>query len=318
MVLNRAAMTAQPATDLTDVRPDSWGAALVRSALRIVPSLRIPPSWLGPRPALDEEARGGGDETEPHIEVVSHCWQYAHLLVYQLSSLVLAPPQRARVTMTVCYCPEDEGTQELLDFMAVQEIPRVRWNWIALPREALLRRAVGRNLAARASQADWVWFTDCDVVFAEGCFDALATAVRGRQDRLVFPQEERCTRMLPPDDPVLTNGRRAPAVRTVEWENFSVARPRQATGPLQIARGDIARVWGYCGEIGSYQRTTDRWRKTYEDRVFRWLLGTPGTALDIPGVYRIKHIEKGRYQGGWRSRLRSYIRRRQEREAATS
>jgi len=289
--------------------PDSWSAAVARRLLRVVPSLGVKPEWLFRLPSI-EETEAGSEVRK--IEVISHCWNYAHLLVYQLSSLALAPPQNVHVTMTVCYCEEDADTVDLLRFFAEQERKRVTWNWIALPREALLRRAVGRNVAARRSQADWVWFTDCDVVFAEGCCDALAASLSGRRESLVFPQEERTTRMLAPEDPMLAFREGGWSIRPVDFSEFMVQRPRKATGPLQIARGDYARSWGYCGAVKCYQTTTDHWQKTYEDRVFRWLLGTAGSPVDIPGVYRIKHVEKGRYrQGGW-SRLRSLIRRRQD------
>jgi hypothetical protein len=69
----------------------------------------------------------------------------------------------------------------------------------------------------------------------------------------------------------------------------------RATGPLQITHGDVARRTGYCNAIKHYQRPVNRWQKTYEDRAFRWLLRTQGTPADVPGVYRIKHISKGRY-----------------------
>ncbi|GAB5559618.1 MAG: hypothetical protein SynsKO_12650 [Synoicihabitans sp.] len=295
------------------VPPDSMWAAAVRSALRVIPSLGIKPERFFNRTPLsgaNASVRDPGGRMK--IEVVSHCWNYSHLLVYQLSSLVLSPPQTVEIVMTVCYCSEDKGTAELLAFFEQQNVPGVTWNWIEVPREVLLRRSVGRNLAAKASEADWVWFTDCDVVFADGCFDGLAEAVADCRDLLVYPREERCTMMLDADDPVLVASREGPGVRSVNFDDFLVQRPRQATGPLQITRGDAARTWGYCGEISSYQRTTDRWRKTYEDRVFRWLLGTRGTPVEFPGVYRIKHVEKGRYQSGWWGRLRSFIRRRDD------
>ncbi|MCA9201579.1 MAG: hypothetical protein KDA59_00945, partial [Planctomycetales bacterium] len=41
------------------------------------------------------------------LEVVSHCWKYAHFLAYQLSSLVLYPPKDLSVRMTVFYCEDD-------------------------------------------------------------------------------------------------------------------------------------------------------------------------------------------------------------------
>ena len=248
-----------------------------------------------------------GDRTRPvaltprptplTVEIVSHCWNYSHLLAYQLSSLVHFPPTRLNVRMTVCWCTEDRGTAALLDFFAARTVPSVSWNWIPLPRGELLRRAIGRNRAALATPADWIWFTDCDLLFHAGCLDTLADRLATCAAPLVFPAEERTTALLRPDDAVLRAAAERPALVAIDAAQFRVARPRKATGPLQITHGDVARALGYCASLPLYQNPTDRWRKTYEDRAFRWLVGSQGVPLDIPSVYRIKHLEKGRYHG---------------------
>jgi|TARA_R100000687_G_scaffold13842_2_gene10671 hypothetical protein len=65
---------------------------------------------------------------------------------------------------------------------------------------------------------------------------------------------------------------------------------------VQIVHGDTARRYGYCEQIDCYQQPKDRWVKTYEDRAFRWLLGTHGKPLNIEDVSIIRHVEKGRYK----------------------
>ena len=288
--------------------PDSWRAASARLALRFLPSLGVKPSWwIGRSAAVVPET--DPDARPLCIEVVSHCWNYAPMLTYQLSALVLAPPQEVDVVMTVCHCPEDRETVALLEFFGRQVVPRVRWNWVELPRSGVLRRGYGRNLAARASTADWVWFTDCDVVWAKGAFDGLATALTGCRAALVYPREEHCTKMLPPNDQLLDRGKQGGRVLAVNFDQFTVHRPNRATGPLQIARGSVVRRMGYCDALPCFRTAADRWRKTYEDSAFRWLLGTRGTPLDVPGVYRIRHVEKGRYSDSWRGRARSWVRR---------
>jgi len=244
------------------------------------------------------------------LEIVSHCWNYAHLLAYQLSSLVLAPPKGMSVRMTVCHCSEDKGTGALLDFFAAQAVPGVTWNWMGLRREELMRRAIGRNRAALATDADWLWFTDCDLVFHDGCLSRLGEILQGRADALLFPREERCTRMLAAGDELLRAAAEKPRLVAIDASRFEAEQRSRATGPLQIVHGDLARELGYCAALRCYQSPTERWRKTYEDRAFRWLLQNDGRGIDLPGVYRIKHIAKGRYHGpGLVTRLRSGIRR---------
>jgi len=49
--------------------------------------------------------------------------------------------------------------------------------------------------------------------------------------------------------------------------------------------------------------------KCHEDRAFRWLLRSKGEPLPIPGVYRIRHVHKGRYTGSASgNRLRTWLR----------
>jgi hypothetical protein len=246
----------------------------------------------------------------PSLEIVSHCWQYAHLLAYQLSSIALHPPLHGSVRVTVFYSPEDHDTTALLQRIGRMSVDRVEWNWQPLERPRLMRRAIGRDLAARATQARWVWFTDCDVVFDRGCLDAAIELLAGCTEPLVFPREEWRTSLLPENHPLLRAGATAAGLVEIDRSEFSRHPVTEAKGPFQIARGDIARAYGYCQALKVFHEPSDTWRKCHEDRAFRWLLGTRGVPLEIPAVYRIRHQEKGRYSGS-RSigRLRRMIRR---------
>ncbi len=279
-----------------------------QTLLRIATTGVIPSRWFlkPPRPEALTARSGVLD-----IEIVSHCWQYAHLLCYQLSSLVIFPPTKARVRMTVFHAAEDARTRAMLAYFGAIAAPGVTWNWQVLPRPALFRRAIGRNRAARATQADWIWFTDCDIVFHRDCIDGLATALQGRQDLLTYPKHERITPMLAETDPVLAAERDRPRVADIDTGQFELAaNPPKAKGAYHIVHGDAARACGYCEQVPLYQRPVERWAKTYEDSAFRWLMGTDGTGLDVPGVHRIRHVHKGRYgdNEGAAAVLRSRIR----------
>ncbi len=267
----------------------------------------IPARWVVPGlpSARTLPARKG----RLHLEIVSHCWQYAHLLVYQLSSLVAHPPEGLDVTMTVFHAPGDDETRDLLDFFGKQDLPAVTWNWCCLPREKLFRRAIGRNLAALETRADWIWFTDCDLFFGKGCLDGLAGALQSVREPLVFPRQEWCTDLLPSDAPALQEGRTRPRVLPPPSVEFKPHPRTRATGPLQITHGDAARRFGYCNNLPYYQQPASRWCKAHEDRAFRWLLGSQGKALEVPGVHRIRHLNKGRYHGNtFKTALRKRIR----------
>jgi hypothetical protein len=282
----------------------AWAQGLF---LRFAAGGLIPARWfLSGLPEPEERASKCGRLS---VEVVSHCWNYSHLLAYQLSSLVHQPPTRIDVTMTVFFCEEDVKTRALLDYFGAMEVRGVTWNWCAVSKPILFRRAIGRNLAALGTTCDWIWFTDCDLVFRDGCFDALGELLQGRNDALLFPREERCTSLLAGSDPMLQAGVAGPKLVEISTEQFTVRHRTRATGPLQITHGDVARAVGYCAGLQLYQQPSETWCKAYEDRAFRWLLRSQGVPIELPGVYRIRHVEKGRYTGssattGVRSSLR--------------
>lgn len=287
----------------------SLGYRLRLGLIWLAASGLAPARWFqSPPPPLERRSAQTG---RLRIEIVSHCWQYAHLLAYQLSSLVNHPPKDVEVTITVFHSPEDAETVELLKRFGRYEVPGVSWNWQARDKSQLFRRSIGRNDAALASQADWIWFTDCDVVFHQGCLDGLGKSLQGCRDALVFPDHEFCSPVYEPGDAVLEAARHTDLVE-IDPSVFVRQERDRATGPLQITHGDVARVCGYCRDIAVYQKPTDRWAKAQEDRAFRWLLGTVGVPVDVPAVYRIRHQAKGRYRKrGMHSRLRTRVRQAQ-------
>ena len=64
---------------------------------------------------------------------------------------------------------------------------------------------------------------------------------------------------------------------------------------MQIARGDVCRELGYLRHSRRAQspQVQPRFFKTVEDKWFRHKLGTSGTRVRIPGIYRIRHSQAG-------------------------
>ncbi len=247
-----------------------------------------------------------------NLEVVSHCWGYSNMLAYQLSSYLNHPPTKLSVTVTVLYSEEDEKTTEVINFFKTLKTPNVTWNFQTITKEKLFRRSIGRNIAARSTTADWIWYTDCDNIFHENCLDSLAEQLQGCQESLVYPKREYTTEMLFDDDPILRKNR-SPAISKIERSKFSPTSLKKSTGPYQIVHGDVARAIGYCEKLKMFQTEETTWRKTYEDTIFKWLINSEGTALEIENALRIRHVTKGRYiKDSYISRIRSKIRRLQE------
>ncbi|PKI13258.1 glycosyl transferase [Colwellia sp. 12G3] len=277
---------------------------------RLIVEKILPSSWF--RDTLPPEDKRTAVDGFFNLEIVSHCWQYSNMLSYQLSSFVNHPPTKCALTVTIFYGKEDHKTQAVLDFFNTKTVNNVTWNFQQLPKSKLFRRAIGRNMVARSSKADWLWYTDCDIIFHENCLDSLAEQLQGKTDSLYFPREERTTEMLAQDDPMLSQDS-VPQLVNIETQNFSLHSRDKAKGAFQIVHGDVARAIGYCEGLSIYQTQSLHWCKCYEDRAFRWLLGSQGTPINVDGVFQIRHVHKGRYtKDTFASRIRSKIRRIQE------
>lgn len=287
-----------------------WYSVFISFIFRLAASGYLPASLF--RSELPSPGQRQKKEGHLDLEIVSHCWNYSSMLAYQLSSFIKYPPTKLSVTVTVVYSKEDTETTRLLEFIGSHQIANVSWNWLAMDKRQVFRRGIGRNLVAKNTQADWVWFTDCDIVFHEGCLDSLAGALQNRNDSLVFPHTEYTTPMLPETDKLFTESGLA-YLSEIDIDDFQSHTRDRAKGAYQIVHGDVARAIGYCDDLSIYQTPADHWCKCYEDRVFRWLVGTNGVPIEVKGVYQIRHITKGRYRKNtiW-SQVRSKIRRLKE------
>ncbi len=167
-------------------------------------------------------------------------------------------------------------------------------------------------MAARSTKADWLWFTDCDIIFHDNCLDSLAEELQGKQESLYYPRQESTTEMLMQDDPMLDQNSK-PHIVDIQTDDFTLHSRDKAKGAFQIVHGDVARAIGYCEKLTMFQTEDNHWRKTYEDTAFKWLIGSEGVPLNIESVFQIRHVQKGRYtQNSNLSRVRSKIRRLQE------
>ncbi len=256
----------------------------------------LPVRWFGPEPPPEAELTKAGEPMK--IEIVAHCWQYAHMLAYQLQSVWEHTPDSVQLTYTLYYSPEDRATAALIAHYNTLKSDHLHWNWQPIEATELKRRAIGRNRSALATTANWIWFADCDLIFHRNCIASLDNTLRKRALRLAYPASECITALLPPEDAMLHVDPGVTPQPIIDPQRFSGSPIHKAKGAFQIVHGDVARQCGYCPHLGPYQRPTSHWRKTFEDTAFRKLIKDQGTPVDIVGLHRIRHQEKGRYRGG--------------------
>lgn len=224
----------------------------------------------------------------PTLEICVHCVGafYPRLLSYQLTSLI-----GQEVTVSVI-SNEDMSKGSAFDvvnfFMA--DIPGL--TWYGLKGNEAMRRAIGRNLIAKKTKADFVWMCDADHCFMSrmaGVREALA----GVHDNLnlVYPRYVFGTRTHEIGESMI-NSVNPPCLATPDLskELWLPNRIRFAIGGLQICRGSYARELGYLdGTKWQDIPKANEWQETRDDVAFRKSVPGPHMAIDIPGIYRIRH-----------------------------
>lgn len=239
------------------------------------------------------------------IEIVTHCWNYTRLLYWQICSLFGDPPSNHDVALTIFFSPRDDPqTGALLAATRDWRLPaHVELRPWPLDTSELMRRAIGRNKAALASNADVVWFTDCDYCFGEGCIDKVCAEVSDTDGCLYFPNRAMATEKQFDYSPMLSVSERDfGEPRAVPYSSeFRIQQKfGRAIGGIQVVPGDVARQRGYLPESRRFQKPANQWKRATEDQYFRRSLGTRGLPIRVPNLFRIRHAECGRNTVGLR------------------
>ena len=246
------------------------------------------------------------------VEIISHCWsgpngQYAKLLAWQLWSLLQWPPQRVYAWITVCTTSDDQSANTTVRNWISREtdldpegelgIPTIDHfvPWLhnaARSRAMVLQRACLRNHLALKTEADVVWMADCDYLFGPGCLDALEQ-IAGRTEKLFFPRTTLVCRDHATGDELLSQ---VPQASSLKPQACVPKTEHLAIGGIQIVPGDVARQYGYCPD-SKWQEPAPEGTNTIigfgADRAYRRSLGTPGTPIDLPNLYRLRHSITG-------------------------
>jgi hypothetical protein len=241
------------------------------------------------------------ENKEMLVELITHCWahdlpHFAKALCYKLSSLILHPPKTCQVQVTVCYWPQDMNTREVIEWYYSEygtkaQFPYLRMMPLTVP--SLGRRCIGRNIAAKNSAGDIVWFDDVDQVYRDGVLDLLAAYEWSDDVVMVFPKQIQIHRDHHLGDRCLFRIREPQLVDTDPGE-FINKRYNVAIGGVQIVRGDFARRHGYLdgNERWQQKRTDGRpFGDFRDDLAYRGFCKLYGRiqGIDLPGMYRLRH-----------------------------
>ena len=229
------------------------------------------------------------------IDVVSHCWagpngQYAKLLAYQCQSLVDHPPEHCGVNQHIYFAMEDIATRLVLPAHRYP-CPTVQFSFHPIEKLLLFQRPWGRNRHCQHTTADIVWWADADYLFGPGCLDALSQ-IDLSGDKLFYPRTTLICRDHATGDRYIERG-----AGEIDPADFIPKNEHKAIGGIQIVTGDTARTDGYVPHIARYQQPAPKGADTIvgfgADREYRIQLGTRGTPIDLPNLYRLRHSQTG-------------------------
>ena len=234
------------------------------------------------------------------IRIVTHCHavnlpQYAVFLQYHLASLAKCS---GNVSATVCYVPEDFKTSVALNWFS-HNFPDFPLQKIGMTPGELFRRSIGRNLAARDSHEELVWFADVDHIFLADCFDQLFSAwneLPEPKPAMVYPGTIKIHATHELGDELVRTYEPGGDLR-IDPADFVDKHYNRAIGVVQIVAGTVAKVYGYLDGSKKYQEPTDGKHPfpSFRDDIayrsfFRMMGGVQKVEFD--GVYRLRHSMK--------------------------
>lgn len=219
------------------------------------------------------------------LTIVVHCWHFGHMLMYQLSSLVLNSPRKVKVEIWVIAEPNDRETDELVDHFRNEHGISVYIRTMDVPK--YFNRGRGRDLVARQLQSDIVWFADADYFFGEGCLDSLAD-IKLEWNWLYHPKQIQQTKHgngLKYDTPLTDYD-----LRHIDPSDFRTKIIKRAIGGIQIVTGNTARSRGYHTYDYRERKNATEWvRGRHEDVRYRRQFHELGQiqSIDMPNLFRI-------------------------------
>lgn len=242
-----------------------------------------------------------------HLEIITHCYNYRRMWSYQISSLRLFPPESIRVTYTLWHTTRaDPETARWIERYRSRWWPQsVKFNPRDLSPEQCYNRCIGRNITCRETEADYLFLTDCDVIFGPGCCDGFADGLlEAEMPILAHPQFIYRHKTQQTGDDLIDRTPDRPGWYEIDGSEFVHCRQRRCSGGLFIYRGDVARANGYLDddEWRHWCKPAPHWIGTRSDKRFReWLNGKLGVVCQpaaIPNMYLLRHSMRGHIDQG--------------------
>ena len=219
-------------------------------------------------------------DTEPitkklTIEVCMHCYNYQKRLCWMLSSLLQEKGDKPNIVANVSYTPNNGNPTTESVIKLFREKGLVIKETI-LTKEQIHNRAIARNIQIKESQADWILFADCDMVYDSLFFSDLQKQLQNdlRNETRVMGADRLslsipfCIKYFEEDKREYPCEIENVADITSKWPVWRTCGGGTAPGNFQLAKMSIVRARGSRYSF----RQRDRWRRTASDRHFRLVM----------------------------------------------
>lgn len=225
------------------------------------------------------------------IELVTHCYavelsQYAWTLKAQIEAMLASDLAR----LTVCFWEGDPLTNWVVSQYHTSRVRASRHMHLA----TLGRRAIGRNWVTQhliPATTKAVIFTDADYLWTTEALQTIEALPLRRTASMVYPKKIQVSRDWKLGDEQW--GRLRDGTFSIIPEEFADQQFNRAIGGVQIVRGSFAREYGYLRDDPKWQQpqTGKPFSDFKDDVAYRRFceLQGPIVAVDIPGIYRIRH-----------------------------
>ena len=233
------------------------------------------------------------------LEIVTHCWRYWRCLTYQAAAIYHHPPaEEISLLLNVVTSQEDQATcRRLQELVALSWPENVRIKTTFLQKERLFRRGIGRNQVALETNADVVWFTDCDYLIHGSSIIDVMQIMSQPDHTFIYPKRVYGTTHETGFELIQDASQWQGPPEICRSHFTEVMRLNRAIGGVQIVSGDLCRKYGYLKDSKEWDKPASRWKRAYEDVHFRKFLNREGhqaRKVKIGDVLRIRHPVAGR------------------------
>jgi len=212
-----------------------------------------------------------------------------------LSSLLQQKGDKPNIIANVSYTPENgnPSTESVIKYFRDNGL---NVKETVLKKEQVHNRAIARNLQVKNTEADWILFADCDMVYDPLFFEDLQKQLRTdlRNETRVMGADRVslnipfCIKYFEEDKTQYPCNVPNVAEITEKWPVRWVTGKGTAPGNFQLAKVSIVRA---RGNVYTY-RQSDVWRYTKSDRHFRCNMGGR-VGINTKKQYHLNHDRGG-------------------------